>query len=63
MSLAWHVAALTRAKRMPKLKTLMAKAAARRTQTWQEQMAVMDAWVAHTARAEQNRQKLRKKKR
>lgn len=51
MSLAWHIEALHRTKRLPKLKTLMAKTATRRKQTWQEQMAVMDAWVTHTHRA------------
>lgn len=52
MSLAWHVAALQRAKRMPKLKTLFAKAAERKTQTWQQQMAVMDMWAVHTVRVQ-----------
>lgn len=61
--LAWHVAALSRAKKMPKLKTMMSKAASRRTQTWQEQMAVMDAWVAHTERAEERLKHRKQKKR
>lgn len=50
--LAWHIAALQRSKKLPKLKTLFSKATSRtRRMTWQQQMAVMDQWVAHTQRA------------
>jgi septal ring factor EnvC (AmiA/AmiB activator) len=48
--LAWHVAALQRTKRLPKLKTLLIEdepqAPKRKRQTWQEQMAVMDQLAA-----------------
>lgn len=51
MSLAWHTAALYRSKRMPKLQKLLAKVTSQqRRQSWREQMAVMDQWVAHTQR-------------
>lgn len=54
MSLAWHVAALMRSnpkKRLPKLETLQVKQpAARVGQSWQQQMAIMDMWVARTRR-------------
>jgi len=51
--LAWHVAALYRMppRKFPKLKTLLAPKR-RRTQSWQEQCAVMDAWVMVTKRIE-----------
>lgn len=51
--LAWHIAALTRAKRMPQLDKMLRKAAAtpRRRQTWQEQMAIMGMWAATMKRA------------
>ena len=43
--LAWHVAALTRAKKFPRLDTLLAKTkTAPRRQTWEEQMVIMQAW-------------------
>lgn len=54
MSLAWHIAALQRTKKLPKLQTLLAKKSAlkaRRRQTWQEQLAVMDLWVIASRRA------------
>lgn len=45
-SLAWHTAVLQRAKRVPRLTTLLITeepvAKPRRQQTWQEQLAVMD---------------------
>jgi hypothetical protein len=45
--LAWHVAALSRAKKLPTLKSMMvSKKQPQRRQTWQEQMAVMDQWAA-----------------
>jgi hypothetical protein len=41
MSHAWHVAALLRAKKLPKHETLMHRSAkAKKSQTWQEQMAI-----------------------
>lgn len=55
--LAWHIAALQRAKRLPKLKTLLAKSASRSRLTWQQQMAVMDQWVVHTNRVARQRKK------
>lgn len=50
MVLAWHVAMLGRTKKMPPLKKLMTKAGTSRKQTWQQQQAIMDQWVAHTNR-------------
>lgn len=47
--LAWHVAALTRTKKLPKLHTLLAKKPSKRRQGWQEQMQIMDMWVARQA--------------
>lgn len=55
--LAWHTAALMRAKKMPNIKKLMSKAPGRTAQTWQQQMAVMDQWVAHTAQVMRQRKK------
>ena len=43
--LAWHVAALQRAKKMPPLKKLLAQEK-RRRQTWQEQLQVVQLWQA-----------------
>lgn len=43
--LAWHVAALYRAKKMPPLKKLMAQEK-RRRQTWQEQLQIAQLWQA-----------------
>jgi|GEM_PF-3143976 len=47
MSLAWHVAALSRAKKVPALKTLLAgeKPKSRR-QTMDEQIAIAMAWTS-----------------
>lgn len=46
---AWTVAALGRVKKMPKLDTLLAKPQTpRRRQTWEEQLAIMQAWSART---------------
>lgn len=49
--LAWTGAALARAKRLPKLKTLLipGRRAAPRPQTAQEQMAIFRQWAAATA--------------
>jgi hypothetical protein len=49
--LAWHIAQLTRAKKIPRLDRLLAKQSTARTpQSWQQQMAVMDMWVHRTRR-------------
>lgn len=61
MHLAWHIAALQRAKKLPKLKTLIAKPAERKVQSWQEQMAVMDLWAVHMDRIARQRQRLNSK--
>ncbi len=59
--LAWHTAALIRAKKMPKLEKLMAKNASHKRRSWQEDMAAMDQWVAHTAKiARQNKVRAQK---
>lgn len=42
--IAWHIAAFHRAKKMPSLKSLMAKKRPRE-QTWQEQAAIMQSWA------------------
>lgn len=48
--LAWHTAALQRAKRLPRLKSLLVEvtppARVHRRQTWQEQLAIMDQLAA-----------------
>lgn len=44
--LAWHIAALGRVEKMPKLAEMMTiKRSARRVPTWQEQAAAMTAWA------------------
>lgn len=60
--LAWHIAALQRSKRLPKLKTLLAKQQSHRRTNWQQQMAVMDQWVAHTQRIARQQQRRNKQK-
>jgi len=42
MTLAWHIAALSRQRRLPPLKSLITIKRERR-QTWQEQLAIMKA--------------------
>lgn len=49
--LAWHVAALSRARKLPRLDALLARTGARRRQTWEEQLAMMQAWSARVNRA------------
>lgn len=48
--LAWLIVVLGRQKRVPKLDKLLVKNPGRRRQTWQEQMQVMDMWVAVSKR-------------
>jgi len=56
--LAWHVAAMTRSKKkLPDLKKLLSKTTSGKKQDWQQQMAVMDMWVAHTQRIQRQRKK------
>jgi hypothetical protein len=44
--LAWHVAALTRAKKLPDLVKLQINQRHRRPrQSWQEQFAIMGRWI------------------
>ena len=45
MTIAWHISAFGRMKKMPKLSNLMMKAPSRKRQTWQEQLMLMDAWM------------------
>ena len=55
--LAWHIAGLSRAKRLPNLQKMMIKSKQpRRIQPWQEQMQIMDMWV-HATRHLQPSQK------
>jgi len=42
--LAWHIAALQRAKKLPKLKTLLTRDKPR-PQSWQEQAMIMQSWA------------------
>jgi len=50
--LAWHIEALHRSKRLPKLKTLMhnARPAKKRQQTVDEQIAIAQMWHAAVTR-------------
>ena len=50
--LAWHVAQLSRMKKMPALKRLLAKQPVRARQTWKEQLEIMEAWGAATQKKE-----------
>lgn len=52
MHLAWHIEALHRAKKIPKLEKLLMTQDKRRIQTVEEQIAIMDRWVAVTNRIE-----------
>lgn len=63
MALAWHIEALHRSKRLPKLNTLLAKTASRKRQTWQEQQAVMSQWADRMKMITESQKTLRKKKR
>jgi hypothetical protein len=48
--LAWHIAALQRTKKLPKLASLFAKEKPRQ-QSWQEQQMIMSSWAAaHNAK-------------
>lgn len=50
---AWHVAALQRTKKLPKLKTmLVAERKVRTRQTWQEQYAMALKWHAFANRTQ-----------
>lgn len=50
--LAWHIAALPKAKRLPSLQSLLAPPERKlQATTWQQQHAVMQQWVAVTNRA------------
>lgn len=52
--MAWHIVALGRAKKIPRLEVMMAKRRASATrQSWQEQQRIMDMWVAVTRRRSQ----------
>lgn len=42
--LAWHIEALRRQKKLPKLEKMLIKE--RKRQTWQQQMQVMGMWAA-----------------
>jgi hypothetical protein len=48
--LAWHIAALQRAKKLPRLKSMLAREKPR-IQSWQEQVNIMQKWaMAHNAK-------------
>jgi len=44
----WHTVALGRMKKLPKMDKLFPRREQKRRRTWQEQMAVMDQWIAAT---------------
>lgn len=47
MSLAWHVAALSRTKKLPKLQTMLARSTVKRApQSWQQQLEIAKMWTA-----------------
>ena len=47
MSLAWHIAALPRTKKFPKLKSLLQKQRAKpEQQSWQQQVDIAKKWTA-----------------
>ena len=55
---AWTTAALMRKKKLPDLKRLLSTMASDKPhQTWQQQLAIMDRWVAHTQRRAQRQGK------
>ena len=45
--LAWHIAALSRAKRLPRIERLLGRRE-RPQQTWQQQLAIAHQWAAVT---------------
>jgi hypothetical protein len=48
--LAWHIAAMGRAKKIPRLASMLAKEKPRQ-QSWQEQQMILASWsVAHNAK-------------
>jgi len=58
--LAWHIVAMQKAKRLPKLKKLLIQQPdRRRRQTWQEQMAIMGQWAAVLRKIDDARKALR----
>lgn len=61
--LAWHVAALHRAKRLPDIKKMFVNNTVKPRQTWREQLQVFSAWAtahnAAVARKEQATKRLR----
>lgn len=46
--LAWHVAAMTRTKTMPKLKDMIVSGKPKTRQNWQAQLAIAHQWAAVT---------------
>jgi hypothetical protein len=50
--LAWHIVALDRSKRLPKLQSMMARRQSRSRQSWQEQQRIMGQWIAVTKQIE-----------
>jgi hypothetical protein len=48
--LAWHIVALSKPKRLPKLSKLLApkKHEPKKPQSWQQQWAIMNQWAAAT---------------
>jgi hypothetical protein len=48
--MVWHIAALQRSKKLPRLKSMIAKEKPR-AQSWQEQASIMQLWAAgHNAK-------------
>lgn len=44
--LAWHIAALQRAKKMPDIKKMLMSNTSKPRQSWREQMVIMSEWAA-----------------
>lgn len=53
--LAWHVEALARTKKLPKLESMMMQDKPKRRQTVDEQIAVARAWAAVAGRSKGRR--------
>jgi hypothetical protein len=58
MLTAWHAAALSRAKKIPPLQSLLFKEPKKqstpRRQTWQEQKAIAQRWINHLRNRQQH---------
>jgi hypothetical protein len=46
--LAWHIEALHRMKKLPKLKAMLTDSGQKQAQSWEEQYAIAQQWIART---------------